>query len=486
MTQAKHATILMTKSITPVSPSRRGFLRNTAAATFGFTVLPSYLALGKADQEGNLPPSKRVNLGCVGVGGRATGVIPGVCNGGFAKPVAFCDVDFAARRVEKNMEAFPGVTQFADFRVMLEKMGKDIDAVTVCTPDHTHFVAALAAMQCGKHVYVEKPLTHSYREADLLMKAEKKYGVVTQMGNQGHTSPGSHQFKSLVEKGIVRDIVKIDAWKKSSLWFMTQEKRISAFPPEEPMPETLNWELWCGPAERKPFSKLYHPFDWRAFYLYGNGMLGDWGAHIIDFAHDHLKLGLPTTIRAIDMADHNRVIFPCSSKLSMHFPARGEGLPACDLTWRDGADCLPKVDEKFWDKDPEGKLKEPDLGGAGTLLHRKDGAYLIQRGSHSAASRIYPREKMLEFGEAVVAPKVELGHQESFTQACLGNGKTESPFSVAAPLTKVLLLGVICQYLKQDLEFDPATEQFKGCSAANDYLKGPEPRKGWEGFYQAI
>lgn len=476
----------MKNSTHPSSPSRRGFLRKTAAATFGFTVLPSYLALGKADQEGNLPPSKRINLGCVGAGGRAANAIPGVCNGGFAKPVAFCDVDFSARHVEKNLEKFPGVRQFADFRVMLDAMGKDIDAVTVCTPDHTHFVAALAAMQLGKHVYVEKPLTHSYREADLLMKAEKKYGVVTQMGNQGHTSPGSAQFKSLVEQGIIQDIVKIDAFKMPSLWFMSQEKRIAAFPPEEPKPETLNWDLWCGPAEMKPFSKLYHPFDWRAFYLYGNGMLGDWGAHIIDFAHDYLKLGLPTRIRAIEMTDHNPVIFPCSSKIEMHFPARGDGLPACDLTWRDGADSRPAVDERFWDKDAEGKPKAPELGNAGTLLHRKDGAFLIQRASHSGASRIYPREKMLEFGERVQAPNVALGHQEAFTQACLGNGKTESPFSVAGPLTKVLLLGVICQYLNQTLEFDPATEQFKGSVAANDYLRGPEPRQGWEGFYRPI
>lgn len=476
----------MTKATKPASLSRRRLLRNTVATGFGFTVMPSYLALGKPDQEGNVPPSKRINLGCVGAGGRASSVIPGLCNGGFAKPVAFCDVDFAARRVEKNLKAFPEAKQFADFRVMLDKMGNGIDAVSVCTPDHTHYVAALAAMQRGKHVYVEKPLTHSFREAALLMQAEKKYGVITQMGNQGHTSPGCEQFKSLVEQGIIKDIVKIDAYKKSSLWFMTREKRISAYPPEEPKPETLDWDLWCGPAEVKPFSQLYHHFNWRGFYLYGNGMLGDWGAHIIDFAHDYLKLGLPTQIRTQGMTDHNSVIFPLATKLSMHFPARGEGLPACDLTWRDGDDCLPEVEEKFWDKDAEGKPQQPNLGGAGTLLHRKDGAFLIQRGSHSSASRIYPREKMLEFGERVKAPNVVLGHQEAFIQACLGNGKTESPFSVAGPLTQVLLLGVICQYLNQDLEFDPATGQFKGCSAANDCLRGPAPRKGWEGYYETI
>ncbi|MAB75303.1 MAG: oxidoreductase, partial [Verrucomicrobiales bacterium] len=145
--------------------------------------MPSYLALGKPDGEGNVPPSQRINLGCVGVGGRAASVIPGLCTNGFAQPVALCDVDLNARNIEKNLERYPGAKQFADFRIMLDKMGKDIDAVSVVTPDHTHYVAAIAAMQLGKHVYVEKPLTHTYREADLLMQAEKKYKVVTQMGN---------------------------------------------------------------------------------------------------------------------------------------------------------------------------------------------------------------------------------------------------------------------------------------------------------------
>ncbi|MFV1995775.1 MAG: Gfo/Idh/MocA family protein, partial [Verrucomicrobiales bacterium] len=423
--------------------SRRAFLKKSATATFGFTLLPSYLALGKADAAGNLPPSQRINLGCVGVGGRATTVIPGVCSGGHARPVAFCDVDFQSRRMGKNLEAFPGTRRFADFRVMLDEMGDDIDALTVVTPDHTHYVAALASMQRGKHVYVEKPLTHCYRESDLLIQAEKKYGVVTQMGNQGHTSAGSAQFQHLVDEGIIRDIVKIDAYKTPGIWFMEADQRISEFPPQEPKPETLDWDLWCGPAEMKPFSSKYHPFNWRAFYLYGNGMLGDWGAHIIDFAHDYLRLGLPTTIKALEMADHNEVIFPLSTKIAMHFPARGEGLPACDLTWRDGDDCHPQIDEKFWDTDSKGNKKAPDLGKAGTLLHRADGQFLIQRGSHAGVSRTYPREEMMKVAEHIKIPAPEWDHQQSFTQACLGNGATNSPFRVSATLTKVLLLGVI-------------------------------------------
>ena len=231
------------------------------------------------------------------------------------------------------VDRHPDAAQFADFRVMFDQMENDIDAVMIGTPDHTHFVATMDAMQRGKHVYVEKPLTHSFREAELLMQAEKKYGVVTQMCNQGHTSEAYVQFQQMVQAGLTRDIVKIDAWKTPGIWFMEADKRISDYPAGGPAPESLDWDLWCGPSEKKAYHRLYHPFDWRGFYLYGCGMLGDWGAHIIDFAHEFLQLGLPTQLKAHKMEDHNGVIFPLTSHLSMHFPERGPGLPACDLIW---------------------------------------------------------------------------------------------------------------------------------------------------------
>ena len=206
--------------------SRRVFVRKSASAITGITILPSYLALGKADTLGNIPPSKRINLGCLGIGGRGKKVIPQLCSDGAAKPVAFCDVDF--NRADKEiMHAFPGARKFADFRVMFDQMGDDIDAVSVVTPDHVHFVQTIEAMRRGKHVYVEKPLTHSFREAALLIEAEKRYGVVTQMGNQGHTSPGARQFKQLQLAGAIDNIVKIEAYKDPSLWFMDAAQRIN-------------------------------------------------------------------------------------------------------------------------------------------------------------------------------------------------------------------------------------------------------------------
>ena len=462
--------------------SRRIFVSKSASAITGITILPSYLALGKADALGNLPPSKRINLACIGIGGRAKTVIPQLCSNGAAKPVAFCDVDF--KRANKEiMDAFPGVRKFADFRVMFDQMGDDIDAVSVVTPDHTHFVQTIDAMQRGKHVYVEKPLTHSFREATLLIQAEKQYTVITQMGNQGHTSPGARQFQQLQQAGALEDIVKIEAYKDPSLWFMDAAQRISEFPKAEPIPSSLNYDLWCGPAKMMPFSGRYHPFDWRAFYIYGNGMLGDWGAHVIDFAHNYLKLGLPTRVEPLRMDDHNQVIFPLSSHIRMQFPKRGTGLPACEMLWRDGSDAVPALDRKYYSSDASGNLVAPRLGRAGTVLHRKDEQFVIQRGSHSSASRLYPRASMMDYKRALKAPSGGLDHMQSFIQSCLGNGKTTSPFSVGGPLTQLLMLGVIAQYLNEGFNFDRSTKRITNNPLADAMLEGPAPRKGWESYY---
>lgn len=463
--------------------TRRDFLKRSSTAAAGVAVLPSYLVNGRAAPDGRLPPSKRVNLAVIGVGGRASRVVPALCKGGKAHPVAFCDVDFAAKGVEGNLKKYPDVPRFADFRVMLEKMGDDIDAVSVCTPDHTHFPAAMLAMSMGKHVYVEKPLTHSYREADLLMRAERKFGVVTQMGNQGHTSGASDQFRRMVEAGIAKDITRVDAWKSPGLFFMDKNKRFVGEPPREEVPATLDWDLWCGPAEKKPFSSKYHPFDWRAFWLYGNGMLGDWGAHIIDFVHDYLQLGQPTRIRPLRIDDPNEMLFPLSTHLEMQFPERGAH-PALTMTWRDGAGFRPQVPEAFCERGDDGKPVAPKLGGAGTVLYREDGKMAITRGSHWGASSLIPKQQAAEHADVmkVVAPK--LGHEASFTAACMGEGETRSPFRIGGDLTKTLMLGVVCQRLREELTFDRATERFVGNDRANELLDGPPPRAGWESFYR--
>jgi predicted dehydrogenase len=370
---------------------------------------------------------------------------------------------------------------------MLDQMGKDIDAVSVVTPDHTHFTAAISAMALGKHVYVEKPLTHTFEEAEILMRAEKKFKVVTQMGNQGHTSAGADQFKQMLAAGIVDDIVKIDAWKSPSLWFMNAAERalVKGYPAAEPMPESLkSWDLWCGPQEVQPYSKLYHPFNWRGFHLYGGGMFGDWGAHIIDFVHDHLKLGLPTRITPLALADYNQVSYPLSSDIRFEFPERGEKRPAVELHWKAGGNTKIEIAEKFGDPGKDGKITIPNPGGTGSLLHRKQGDYLVQRGSHDRHSLVYPRSKMVEFKDAMALHPPKYNHFESFIHACMGEGTTESPFSIAGELTQVLNLGTIAEYLNVDLQFDPKTKRFIGNEEANARLAGPPPRAEWADCYR--
>lgn len=482
--------VVLRKAMTTRSKlSRRRFISSTSAA-FGFTFLPSYLALGKKDSEGRVPPSQRMNLGCVGVGGRGTAVIKGLTSAGNAIPVALADVD-SARSVEIATQ-FPKAKQFTDFRVMFDEMGDDIDAVSIATPDHTHFAIAMEAMRRGKHVYVEKPLTHTFHESELLMQAEKKYGVVTQMGNQGHTSGGASQFQQMVAGGVAKDIHKIEAFFRPfnhpGIWFYYDDKRIADYPKAEAIPDTLDWDLWCGPKEMKGFNSLYHPLRWRAFHLYGSGIFGDWGAHILDFAHDFLKLGLPTRVDALEMHDHGQVIFPTFSKLAMKFPARGEGMPELDLIWKDGFGCQPEVDEKYWDKPADGTAAtHPKLRSIGaTLMHRKDGKFVIHRSSHNAPSTLLPRVTMKEYLEVMKVPKVPDQHQESFVQACLGNGKTTSPFSISAELTQLLHLGITCQFLNESFDFDRKTKKIVGNAKAQAHLDGPEPRKGWEDYYTPI
>ncbi len=475
--------------------SRRSFLRKSGALSFGFAAMPAYLALGKEDSQGNKPPSQRINLACVGTGGKGGGDIRSHCSRKEAEPVAFCDVDPIRGGFNKWKQQYPKAQCFSDFRVMFDKMEKDIDAVTVGTPDHIHFCAVMDGMRRGKHAFCQKPLVHKFNEAELLMKAEKKWELATQMGNQGHSSTASLQFKKMVQTGVIRDILKIDAWKGPSLFFMNKGQREEYFkaigrnkypPAGEEVPAGLDWDLWSGPCKLRPYSRRIHPFNWRAYYGYGTGMFGDWGAHIIDFAHDYLNLGLPSRMEVIKLADHDKVLYPLATQILMHFPQRGD-MPAVDMYWRDGENCQPEMEERYWDRDHNDKPKKPRLGGAGTLLYGKHGEYLVQRGSHGGGSRLYPYAKSKEFGDKMKGESPKNGgcHQ-AFIQACMGNGKTLSPFSVAAPLSQTLVMGTVCQYLQADLEFDRKKRQFTNNDRANEMLYGFKPRKGYEEFYEDI
>ncbi|MEN8737379.1 MAG: Gfo/Idh/MocA family oxidoreductase [Akkermansiaceae bacterium] len=461
--------------------TRRDFFKKSSA--LGFTFIPAYLTSARAQSNPKLPPSQRINLACVGVGGRASGVIPSLCRGGQATPVALCDVDFELpKNMGKILKAYPIAKRFHDFREMFDSMSKDIDAVSICSPDHTHFTAAVQAMSLGKHVYVEKPLTRTFEESEILIRAEKKFGVVTQMGNQGHTGHGIDQFSKMVELGLCDNLTELAAWKTAGLWFMKRKDRAGKLPlSKDPIPSSLkNWDLWCGPRKMLPFNSLYHPFNWRGFHEYGMGMLGDWGAHILDYLHDKLEMGLPTEIKVQELADYNKTLFPLATQLSMHFPARGEKRPALNMTWKDGDGCQPEIPTRLLS---EGQ-KAPKLAGGGTLLQGPDSSTAILRAHHGAAPSLVSQNDQKKYETRLKeVPNSKLDHFASFIAACRGDGTTHSPFRIGGPLTQVFALGTIAQYLNADLTFDPKKKQFVNNDTANALLN-PPARKEWEGHYK--
>ncbi len=467
------------------SLSRRHFLRGGVGSAIGFTFLPSYLALGKEDSEGNIPPSKRIHYAAIGTGGRGANNAQTAAKAG-AMLIASCDVEY------KGLETHgpDKKPRYSDFRIMLDKHERDIDAVVISTPDHTHYVATIDAMRRGKHVYVEKPLTHSFAESELLLRASEKYPVVNQMGNQGHTSTGASQFQQLVKAGVISDIVRIDTFVELAPdpndrfhLYRAEQYRLKNLPTAEPIPDNLNWDAWCGPREPLAYNKLYHPRIWRGFYSVGSGLLGDMGAHLIDFAHEWLHLGFPTRIEVIEQTNYNTIQFPTDCHICMKFPARGENHPACDIYWKDGANAKPAIPEQYWDKSDNDEPGMPKLPQFGTLLHRKQGDYLIERGSHTAASRLLPRAKMSDFRDSLKTSAPPHDHMGNFIQSCLGNTTCSSPFSKAAPLTQVLVLATIAQRLNRALDFDAATKRFVNDNEANALLEGSPVHDGWKDYY---
>ena len=469
---------------------RRAFLRGTLAAS-ALAAFPQVLLAAKSDASKpkvpQVPPSERVNVACCGVGNRGADVINGLYGTGLANIVALCDVDMGAPHTEKILKKFPDVPRFKDFREMLDKMGKQIDAVTAGVPDHTHFPIAMLAMSMGKHVYVEKPMGHTFREVSLMMQAEKKYKVAAQMGNQGHSGANYFQFKAWVEAGIIKDVTKVIAHMNSSRRWHGWE--VSALPGGEPVPETLDWDKWLATSEFHAYSKKYVNGEWRCWYDFGNGALGDWGAHLIDTAHQFLDLGLPEEVNAVKLEGHNRFIFPQASTLSFKFPARG-AMPPVEILWYDGVRNLPPLPKDFGESKLADDVPPPTSGkldtaklGPGKEIYAGD--LVFKGGSHSSTLDILPKAKAKEMAPRLPElPKGQSDHFKNFLLACKGQEKCRSSFEVAGPLSQVLVLGVLAQRLNTRLVFDRATQRITNNSTADALLAGPPPRKGWEQFYK--
>lgn len=464
--------------------SRRAFMGAAASTTFAFSVVPSKV-LGKD------APSNRLNIAGIGVGHQGFSDLRNVEQENI---MALCDVDL--KRGAGAIRRYPKAKVFRDFRVMLEEMDSDIDAVVVGTPDHTHYVAAMAAIQRGKHVYCEKPLAHSVYETRTLTEAARKQGVATQMGNQGHSSAYIRSCCEWIWDGAIGDVHEVHAWSNRPMGGYSFPSGLPRPGQTPTVPDTLDWDLWLGPVQERPYHPIYAPNFWRGWLDFGTGALGDMGCHILDPAFWALKLGSPTSVEANvcynpDMAFWDTWLdkdkqwktempkyldrlrqetYPTASIIRYEFPAR-EGMPPVKLSWYDGGMLPPR---------PAVCPEKKGLGGNGAFIIGSKG--VIKHGSHGANGLwIYPDDRMMEYRKNQAAPTLARvkGHHQDWLDACKGGNPASANFDYGGPLTEMVLLGVIAARVPNEkLLWDTTKMAFTNNDKANELVK-PTYRLGW-------
>ncbi len=342
------------------SISRRRFVGDVAAG-LTFTIVPANVLGGR--RAGRLAPSDKLNIACIGVGGMGANDVRGV--GKTENIYALCDVD--DRQAAGSVAAFPLAKRFKDFRVMLDKEGKNIDAVTVSTPDHTHTVAGMMAMKLGKHTRIQKPLARTLWEVKQLEDAARKYKVQTQMGNQGHAEEGTRLMREWVEAGAIGTVREIQLWTNRPIWPQAIERPLDEFY----TPSWIDWDLWLGPAPERPYHPAYAPFKWRGWWDFGTGALGDIACHSMDASFWALDLGYPSRIEAESTKLYSETA-PACSRITYSFPAKGNR-PAVTVVWRDGSLYPPRpkeiTDPAAWPFDTSGQLW---IGDSGKLSARAE------------------------------------------------------------------------------------------------------------------
>lgn len=471
--------------------SRRQFLKQ-AVALSATTAIPSFWTPANAGNPHTprIGANDKVNIAFIGIGQRGGEIAKELYKTGLCNVVALCDVDMGAPHTQEIISMFPKAAHFQDFRKMFDKMANQIDAVTVGVPDHAHFPITMEAMAHGKHVYVEKPMARTFNECELMMKGEKKYNVITQMGNQGHSDANYFQFKAWKEAGIIKDVTAITAHMNNPRRWHGFDPRMTGYPVAQPIPATMDWDTWLGVTHHHAFNHdYYHLGQWRCWYDFGMGVLGDWGAHILDTAHEFLDMGLPTEVNPLYLKDHNPFFYPMSSTLLFKFPERGN-MPAIDVTWYDGLDNIPAVPEGYGvsELDPNiptvagGKIQPAKLN-PGKEIYSK--TLTFKGGSHGSTLSIIPDSKAKEMASRLPeVPESPSNHYANFLLSCMGKEKPRSPFSIAGPLSQVFCLGVISQWLGTKILFDRDTKQITNNPVANQLLYGAVPRPGWDQYYK--
>jgi hypothetical protein len=507
--------------------SRRHFFYGSLLAgalpAAGFGSTPSLKSAGYKS------PNEKLNFAAIGSGGQ------GGSNISAAAPteniVALCDVD--DRRAAATFKRFEKAAKFKDFRRMLDKEGKNIDAVIVAIPDHMHATAAMWAMERGKHVYVQKPLVRTVWEARQLRQAAAKYKVATQMGNQGYSNEGTRQCAEIVWNGDIGNVTEVHAWSDRPMW----PQGLTTIPKEDPVPATLDWDLWLGIATKRPFTAegksepdknggfFYQPFNWRGFYDFGCGALGDMACHILGAPNMALNLSYRKllSVECVKKEGVSPFMFPKGSVIRFDFAAYGN-MPALKVFWYDGLKETPKiagVPEGEWLGDPPSLPRPEGTGGpeggrgaapmrpassefrspgrvfnwdefaalkaakAPLRLPVPDGSLFIgdkgmlTTGTYGDATHLIPVEKMKDYRMPPPLLTRSPGHMRDFIRACKGGDPACSNFDVAAPFVEWMLLGVIALRHEGKLQYEPEKMRFTNNRDADQLLK-PTFRKGWE------
>jgi len=449
-----------------LTSSRRSFLKGLTVTTASGIIMPNLLLRAQ-----DTPASKKLGIACIGVGGKG---FSDMMNASFENEiVAICDVD--SKNLAKAAQKFPNAKQYKDFRKMLDEV-KNIDAVTVSTPDHAHFPAAMHAIALGKHVMVQKPLVNTLWEADQLHKAAKKKGIITQMGNQGHTFEDNRVVKEWLQAGVIGKVKEIHVWTNRPIWPQGGEVKIAS----ATVPDNLDWDLWLAATPTVPYSDNIAPFKWRGLFEYGSGALGDMGCHNMDPLVAALELGVPDKIEATSEGLTD-IAWPSGAKviyLWKNVPGHGE----IKLFWYEGknADGSPSMPP------PPKELGETKLSKTGFYMVGSDGV-LYNQGDQAKNLTILPEKRSVEFLAAKPEKTLERsptpGDPQKEWSLAIKNGKEfpfMSRFDYAVPLTELCLLGDLAIRTGKPIEWDQKKFEAVGNPEANKLIKRAAYRKDWD------
>lgn len=449
--------------------SRRHFFYGTLLA--GSIPSGGFGSVASLNRLGFKSPNERLNIAAIGAGGKGASDIAG-CAG--ENIVAMADPD--ENRAAQMFKAHPDVPKYKDFRQMFDKESKNIDAVLVSCPDHLHATAAMWAMERGKHVYCQKPLTRTVWEAEQLTLAAAKYGVATQMGNQGYSQPGTRECCEMIWNGDIGDVTEVHAWTNRPQGFWPQGPEV--VPNEEGVPSTLDWDVWLGDTAMRPFSPVYLPKSWRAFPDFGCGAIGDMACHIMGAPNMALRLKAPTSVECIKVEGKSKYTFPYRTVIRFDFPARG-AMPPVKIFWHDRVKAHPSVDGV-----PEGEiLGDKDVNGS--LFIGSKG--MLTTGCYGEHTRLVPESRMKDYKmppqllPRCPGPANEWvrAHYRDWIRASKGGEPACSNFSVSGPFVQWMLLGVIAMQVEGKLEWDTQKMRFTNNGRANELLR-PNFRKGWK------